>query len=211
MEKLKQFFHKHHQWIINVVLFICIGQYIYRETEIYQIFKNLKFIDITFFTCNIIFLLLILIRRNYRKVDTSWTHWLVATASFFSSMFFMKSHVTVSQTVHSVANGINALAIIVNLIALLSLGRSFGIVPALRIIKTRGAYRVIRHLMYVSDILLKTPILLIYFSVYNLAIYLFSVILYILRAHFEEQILQNDSEYNAYMQKVKYRFIPFIY
>jgi protein-S-isoprenylcysteine O-methyltransferase Ste14 len=210
MDTLKNYFQKHHQWVINVVLFISIGQYIYRETQIYKIFKELNFIDITFFISSLVFLTVILIRRNYQKVDTNWSHWLVATVSFFSNMYFIKTN-PATGIILNIANVISLLALLIGLAALLSLGRSFGVVPAVRVVKTGGAYRFVRHPMYLSDIITKIPIVMKYMNVYNVAIFIIAIVLYVLRIHFEEQLLREFPEYQEYMKKVRYRFIPFIY
>ncbi len=207
---LKPEYQKIRQRIISLVLFLVIGHYIYRETNIHQIFKEPKFIDLTFFLHNIIFLAVILSRKEYVAVDRNWRSWLVAAFSFFSNLFFIKKGYRL-DSLGSWPDYLNVAAILVGIAALLSLGRSFGIVPAIREIKTSGLYRMIRHPMYLSDILFKTPLILQYFSAYNLLVYGLSILLYIQRAKYEESLLSQDPEYQQYRQRVKYRFIPFIY
>ncbi|MGA1871486.1 MAG: methyltransferase family protein [bacterium] len=212
MIKIKSILLKYHQPIINIFLFICIGHYIYRETHISQLFRKLDIIDITFFIHNIIFLAVILIRKEYITIDKDWGHWIVVTLSFFSNLFFIKSES--SRRIPFVIKGagfVNAVSILVGILSLISLGRSFGIVPAVREIKTGGLYKIIRHPMYLSDILFKIPIVMKYLNLYNIFIFIASVLLYILRAGYEEHLLMDYTRYSTYMHKVKYRFIPRIY
>jgi len=212
MKKIKQFLFKYHQLVINILLFICLVHYVYKETHIYELFKKLDIIDVTFFLHNIIFLTVILIRKEYINIDKDWRHWVVVILSFFSNLFFIKrkEYIHIPLVIKTVGY-INALSIIVGILALISLGRSFGIVPAVREIKTDGLYKIIRHPMYLSDILFKTPIVLKYFNLYNVLIYTISVFMYVLRARYEEQLLATYNSYKDYLQKVKFRFIPFIY
>jgi protein-S-isoprenylcysteine O-methyltransferase Ste14 len=111
----------------------------------------------------------------------------------------------------NIAEIINFFAILIGIGALLSLGRSFGIVPAVRKVRTGGLYRIIRHPMFVSDMLFKIPLVLKYLTLYNLIVLAISVALYILRASYEEEILIKTDEYRQYVHNVKYRFIPYLY
>jgi protein-S-isoprenylcysteine O-methyltransferase Ste14 len=211
MKYLIKFFENHRQLIFNIFLFIIIGQYVYRETELYKIFSEWRFIDITFFIHNIIFLLFILLRKEYIVLDKNILHWAVAVISFFSNLMFIKSNEVQSTAAVSTAEIINFIAIIFGIITLLNLGRSFGIVPAVREVKTGGVYRFIRHPMYVSDFLFKLPLIIKYFSIFNAGVLVISVFLYILRAGYEEKLLLQYEDYREYAEKVKYCFIPLIY
>ncbi|MGE5621195.1 MAG: methyltransferase family protein [archaeon] len=205
-----EFFNKYRQKIFNVILFIILGQYVYRETRIAEIFRTMQIIDITFFIHNVLLIMFVLFRREYRDLDTSPLHWGVSIVSFFSNLFFLRMSES-PQAVQEIADYINAGAIIFGIVTIFNLGRSFGIIPAVRVIKTGGLYGLIRHPMYVSDFLFKVPVVLKYFSVYNFFILALSVYMYILRAGYEEEILMKQGEYRAYADKVKYRFIPFVY
>jgi protein-S-isoprenylcysteine O-methyltransferase Ste14 len=93
----------------------------------------------------------------------------------------------------------------------LSLGRSFALLPAARGIVTHGAYRLVRHPVYGSFFFSAFAVLLGRFSLPMLALQAFAVALVVIRAHQEERFLAIDPEYRTYMEKVKYRFIPFVY
>jgi protein-S-isoprenylcysteine O-methyltransferase Ste14 len=196
--------------ILNVILVLVLSQYVIRETQIDAVFKHPAIIDVTFFIHNLIFMIVILIRHDYVVVDRKWFHWLVCLLSFASGLFFIKSSSSYGS-ITWVADTINLIAILVGILSLLNLGRSFGIIPALRKVKTNGLYRIVRHPMYVSDILFKIPIVIKYFTIYNSVVFFVSLMLYVLRARYEEELLCKEEQYQIYRQSVKYRFIPFVY
>ena len=100
------------------------------------------------------------------------------------------------------------IAVLLSLSSLLSLGRAFGIRPALRALVTSGPYRIIRHPMYlayfVSDI------------AYNLQSWNAGTLLLvaagwtslIYRIHAEERILSRDLRWQIYARHVRHRLIP---
>lgn len=92
--------------------------------------------------------------------------------------------------------------------AKLSLGRSFGLLPANRGIITHGAYGLVRHPIYLGYFVSHMGFLLGSFSWYNL--WLFAVLYFFqyLRILEEEKLLAADAEYSAYMQKIKYKLLP---
>lgn len=93
----------------------------------------------------------------------------------------------------------------------LSLNRSFAIVPALRQLKTTGMYRVVRHPIYFSYLITFSFYLAANFSIRNLLILLVSLSLLVARVYLEERHLGQAAEYRAYRSRVKWRLIPFVF
>lgn len=93
----------------------------------------------------------------------------------------------------------------------LSLNRSFAIVPALRTLKTTGMYRFVRHPIYFSYLITFSFYLAANYSPQNLLILLASLSLMVARIHFEERHLAQTPEYCAYRSRVKWRLIPFVF
>jgi protein-S-isoprenylcysteine O-methyltransferase Ste14 len=92
--------------------------------------------------------------------------------------------------------------------AKLSLRRSFGIVPANRGVKSKGAYSFVRHPMYTGYVLNHIGFLLTLFSAWNLLVYAATWTLLWLRMVEEEKFLLTDPEYAAYAGRVKGRIVP---
>jgi len=103
------------------------------------------------------------------------------------------------------------LGIIISVVGLASLSKSFGVVPANRGIKTNGLYRYIRHPLYSGYFFTLTAFVLQNANIYNIAVLGMFFALKILRILAEERLLLEDPEYFAYAAKTKWRIIPFVW
>jgi protein-S-isoprenylcysteine O-methyltransferase Ste14 len=100
------------------------------------------------------------------------------------------------------------LAACVSLASLLSLGRRFGIRPALRGLVTHGPYRLVRHPMYVAYVLADVGYNLVEWN-FGTALLVtagWASLLYRIRA--EERILAQDVNWSTYVAAVRYRLLP---
>ena len=93
----------------------------------------------------------------------------------------------------------------------LSLGTSFGILPALREVRTRLAYRVVRHPIYSAYLLMDVAILAADATPRNVTVFVVSTVLLLMRVRFEEQVLSTSAEYRSYTERVRYRLVPFVF
>ncbi len=101
--------------------------------------------------------------------------------------------------------------VVVAVLSLLSLGRSFGLVAAHRGIKTGGAYRVVRHPVYAGYLLGHLGYVLENLSLRNLGVLVVVWACQLLRMRQEERFLAADPAYVAYQARVRWRLIPFLY
>jgi len=91
------------------------------------------------------------------------------------------------------------------------LSRTIEIQENQRVIDT-GLYGIVRHPMYSVTLLLFLSIPLILGSVYAFFIFFLYPFIIVKRIKGEEKLLEKELEgYSSYMQKVKYRLIPFIW
>jgi len=75
-----------------------------------------------------------------------------------------------------------------------------------------GPYAIVRHPMYVTGIVLYIPMPLVLGSFWALIPMLFIPFMLVLRILDEEKVLISDLKgYRAYVKKVKYRLIPFVW
>lgn len=79
--------------------------------------------------------------------------------------------------------------------AILSLGRSPGVVPAGRSVRTGGLYFIVRHPSYACYILFDITFISIRFSWFNLLIFCTFCLALYLRAFYEERFLRTDLVY----------------
>jgi len=96
-------------------------------------------------------------------------------------------------------------------LAVISLGRSFGIVAANRGVRTTGFYRFVRHPLYGSYMVGYLGFLMGALSAWNVSLIVLTVLCQYARAVAEERILLQDPAYQSYVQRVRYRFIPYVF
>jgi protein-S-isoprenylcysteine O-methyltransferase Ste14 len=90
----------------------------------------------------------------------------------------------------------------------ISLGYSFGLLPANRGVMERGLYRIVRHPIYLGYLLTHIPFLAAHPSAWNATVLLTGDVALIVRALYEEQTLGRDPQYVRYCKVVKWRLMP---
>lgn len=111
----------------------------------------------------------------------------------------------------TVGAALQLLGIFWQLFAKASLRRSFGILPANRGVVSRGAYRFVRHPMYLGYVITDIGFLLVNFGLQNLLVYGCEFALQVGRIVREEQLLSADEGYRNYKARVHYRVIPGVF
>jgi protein-S-isoprenylcysteine O-methyltransferase Ste14 len=104
-----------------------------------------------------------------------------------------------------------ALSACLSLASLLTLGKRFGVFPALRGLVTRGPYRLVRHPMYLAYVIGDVG--------YNLQEWNFGTALLVMagwasllyRIQAEERVLSHDVRWSTYAASVCYRLLPGIW
>jgi protein-S-isoprenylcysteine O-methyltransferase Ste14 len=148
-----------------------------------------------------------LIRTPPRSYSRRPFEWAVAALGTFAPMLFRPSDVALIPG----ADIAITLGALLQVAAVMSLNRSFAIVPALREIKTGGLYRVVRHPVYATYLLTFSGYLASNFSLRNLATYVVAIALMLWRAKLEEEHLATDAAYRDYCAQVPWRLVPFVY
>ena len=152
---------------------------------------------------------LILIRRpstatSYQPLDLA-----VAFITTGGPLLVRPEHVP--PIAPSVAGALILAGLIGQVWSKLTLGRSFGVVPANRGLRVSGPYRWVRHPIYLSYLLGWVGILLLYPTFWNASIYALCLAGQVFRMDAEERVLGLDPAYGAYAAQVRFRLIPSIY
>lgn len=144
-------------------------------------------------------------RRDWRPLSV--------LASFVAMFFFVALDLAPGRHVipENVGVGLQIAGLLFQLYAKLSLGRSFGVLPATRGLVTRGAYRWLRHPIYFGYLVAHAGFLLANFSVQNAGVLAVLYVAQILRIHREEEMLEMLPGYEDYRRSVRYRLIPGLY
>jgi protein-S-isoprenylcysteine O-methyltransferase Ste14 len=100
------------------------------------------------------------------------------------------------------------LAAFFSLASLLTLGRRFGIRPALRGLATKGPYRLVRHPIYLAYVVADVGYNLDGWNAGTVVLVLAGWAAMIYRIHAEERVLARDAGWRDYVATVRYRLIP---
>jgi protein-S-isoprenylcysteine O-methyltransferase Ste14 len=157
------------------------------------------------FTVNCLFVAMFIARRDAISVSLSPALWLIA---FLGTFLPLLMRPTAAMPSAGVGNAIQLVGIVCIIASILSLRRSFGIVPANRGVRTEGLYNVIRHPLYASELLTFGGFAVANPSLWNISLWLADCALQLTRACAEERFLSTDPAYQQYRARVRYRLIP---
>jgi len=103
---------------------------------------------------------------------------------------------------------LSALGLLIVIGGKLSLGRSFGLMPANRGIVSTGLYRLVRHPIYLGYLITHFAFVAANPTVWNIVLLLTADIALLARAVCEEGTLAHDEAYRSYQTRVRWRVVP---
>ena len=157
----------------------------------------------------VILIVTMVIRRTPVRVTPNPWYWLLAFVATYGILAFSAfGQIGVPLVLPVITNVLVIFSAIVFIYARLSLGRSIGFVPANRGIITGGAYRFVRHPVYSGVFIAMLSVVLRSYSLLNLIVAATIVALFMIKSIVEEKFLSEDPEYAAYLQGVRWRWIP---
>jgi Phospholipid methyltransferase len=189
----------------NVLLALIWGAFATLHLE--DFFSNGSLTSLLYAFAETYLLILFIARENAKLVSHSKLDWVFALSGTFLGLLLRPD----GQPDHQLGTELVIAGILIQFCSYVSLNRSFGIVPAIRTIKTKGAYAIVRHPIYASYLFSFTGYSISNPTPWNLTIITLCIVFMILRIEREELILNKSNEYLAYIKKVRYKLIPFIY
>ncbi|MGE3178536.1 MAG: isoprenylcysteine carboxylmethyltransferase family protein [Vicinamibacterales bacterium] len=93
----------------------------------------------------------------------------------------------------------------------LTLGRSFGLVPANRGVVAQGPYGFMRHPIYTGYLVTHVGFIAAHPTVWNISLILVSDAALVIRALLEERVLGQDEQYRAYCARVTWHLLPGVF
>jgi protein-S-isoprenylcysteine O-methyltransferase Ste14 len=154
--------------------------------------------------------LLTVMRRSAAVVDRSMRARLLTAISVFGPPLLQPTHVAalLPQSL-TVAASIVGLAIVIA--GKITLGRSFGLMPANRGVVCAGIYRLVRHPIYMGYLVTHVAFLAATPSAWNVGVIVVADIALLARAVCEEKTLAQDALYRDYQQQVRWRVLPGVF
>lgn len=154
---------------------------------------------------NSLFLGLFLTRRNATAETPALPLWLLGVAGTALPLLLRPSDGAGFVRVGSI---IQLTGIVMVAAGLLSLRRSFAVVAGNRGVRDGGMYRIVRHPIYISELVALLGAVLVSPTAANWILWVCECVVQYARARAEEDFLSNDPVYRAYRDRVRYRLIP---
>lgn len=152
--------------------------------------------------------LFFLSRRRAREVSPRVSDWLLGMIGTCLPLLLRPTSQVASYSLF--VQPLQVIALIGAVLGTLSLGRSIGIVAGNRGVKSGGMHGFVRHPMYASYMLAYLCYTAIYPGLRNVLITATTIVAMILRAQAEERFLSRDAAYRDYMDRVRFRFFPYL-
>jgi protein-S-isoprenylcysteine O-methyltransferase Ste14 len=146
-----------------------------------------------------------IVRRDARSSDQSLAAFAVGWAGTVLPLFLRP---TASGSDLLIGQALQVAGLVLQLVAVLSLGRSFGVVAADRGIKTGGAYRFVRHPIYAAYLLADIGFVISHPTVGNVAAIAAAAATQVIRIWFEERHLAGNPDYQEFCMVRRWRLVP---
>ena len=153
---------------------------------------------------------LTVVRRSAAVVDRSMRARLLTALSMLGPPLLQPAQVA-ALLPQSLTVGLSAVGLAIVIAGKITLGRSFGLMPANRGVVCSGLYRIVRHPIYLGYLFTHVAFLLATPSAWNVAALLAADAALLARAVCEEQTLSRDERYRTYQQTVRWRVCPGVF
>jgi protein-S-isoprenylcysteine O-methyltransferase Ste14 len=153
---------------------------------------------------------LTVMRRSAAVIDRSMRARLLTALSMLGPPLLQPAHVA-ALLPQSLTVGLSAAGLAIVIAGKITLGRSFGLMPANRGVVSSGLYRMVRHPIYLGYLITHVAFLLATPSAWNVAALLAADAALLARAVCEEQTLSRDERYRTYQKTVRWRVCPGVF
>jgi protein-S-isoprenylcysteine O-methyltransferase Ste14 len=150
---------------------------------------------------------LTIVRRPARRVDRSAMAAALTVASVLGPPLLRPTS-TAALLPDAFTALVSIAGVLVVIAGKVTIGRSFGLVPANRGIVSGGPYNIVRHPIYAGYLLTHAATLAVYPSVWNVAVILVADTALVFRALAEERVLGADADYQRYCGRVPWHLVP---
>lgn len=196
------------RWVVNILVASIWGYYVYKGIIALNTPTNLV-LNIALLARNTGITLVFLLRRPSKVTTRNVKDWITAIGgTFITYLYVISGTKPICLRLLPAAYVLMVVMAFLSVIAIINLGRSFGIVPSNRGIKTKGFYAVVRHPIYTLYMLHDIGWNLHCSSAHNCCVFVLYCLITYSRAKREERILMQDPAYQEYALKTRYMFLP---
>jgi len=150
---------------------------------------------------------LTIVRRAPAAVDRTWVARIVTMFATFGPPLVRPNSLNAIAP-ESVTVLISAVGLIIVVTGKISLGRSFGLIPANRGVVSTGMYRFVRHPIYLGYLFTHAGFVIANPLQWNWVMLFVADVALMYRAVLEEKTLATDPAYAEYMQRTRWRIFP---
>ena len=150
----------------------------------------------------------LIIRRDPDETWHSWQTWLTTTGGTLTPLLLRP--VAGSDDLLG-ADFLILFGVVMQILSLMSLNRSFGLLPALRGVKSSGMYGWVRHPLYAAYVIIFSGYVINNQSLNNVAVVIFGTAFLVMRIHYEERLLIKQADYKHYVTRTRWRLIPTVW
>ena len=154
--------------------------------------------------------ILMIFRRRTLDVDRSAVSLLLTLVSV-AGPFLLRPSEVVGPIADAATVSLSGFGLLIVIAGKLTLGRSFGIIPANRGVVTAGPYALVRHPIYFGYLLTHIAFVAANPTLRNMLIVTIADAALVLRALREEQTLEKDEQYQAYCRRVSWHVVPGVF
>jgi protein-S-isoprenylcysteine O-methyltransferase Ste14 len=191
------------QAALNIIVLILFALLVVASYHHVTATRSLRSLGIL--TVNTLFLGLFLARRRAAGETPVLSLWLLGVAGTAMPLLLRPSD---GPGYLRLGTAIQLAGIALVVCGLLSLRRSFAVVPGNRGIREGGLYQIVRHPIYISELVALLGVVLVSPTPINWALWIGECGVQFARARAEEKFLSSDPVYRAYRERVRYRLIP---
>ena len=153
---------------------------------------------------------LTVMRRSAATVDRSMRARLLTALSMLGPPLLQPTDVA-ALLPQSLTVAASAMGLALVIAGKITLGRSFGLMPANRGVVSSGLYRLVRHPIYLGYLVTHVAFLAATPSAWNIAALFAADAALLARAVCEEKTLAHDVAYRDYQQAVRWRVLPGVF
>ncbi len=153
---------------------------------------------------------LTIVRRRARIVDRSVAAAVLTTVSLVGPPL-VRATEAAPLVPDAATVMLSALGLCLVVVGKMTLGRSFGLVPANRGVVVRGPYTLVRHPIYTGYLVTHIAFLMAHPTPWNAGVFIIADTALVLRALTEERVLSADMEYQQYCRRVEWHLVPGVF